>query len=101
VLFRELDRVRVKGKDEPVAIYEPLGLKDQVDKAVKSELRLFEEALKLYRAQNWDLAEMQLINLQKASPDCQLYKLYLERIAHFRAEPPAADWDGVFVFHTK
>ncbi len=101
VLFRELDRVRVKGKDEPVVIYEPLGLKDQVDKAVKSELRLFEEALKLYRAQNWDLAEMQLINLHQASPDCLLYKLYLERITHFRAEPPEADWDGVFVFHTK
>jgi len=101
VLFRELDRVRVKGKDEPVAIYQPLGLKEQVDKAVISELRLFEEALKLYRAQNWDMAEMQLINLQKATPDSLLYSLYLERIAHFRSEPPGADWDGVFVFHTK
>jgi len=101
VLFRELDRVRVKGKDEPVAIYQPLGLKEQVDKAVISELRLFEEALKLYRAQNWDMAEMQLINLQKAAPDCLLYSLYLERIAHFRTDPPGADWDGVFVFHTK
>jgi adenylate cyclase len=101
VLCRELDRVRVKGKDEPVVIYEPLGLREQVEKSVESELQLFEEALKLYRAQNWDMAEMQLLNLQKAAPDCMLYQLYLERIAHFRTEPPEADWDGVFVFHTK
>ena len=44
---------------------------------------------------------MQLLNLQKMAPESVLYKLYLERIAHFRAEPPDADWDGVFVFHTK
>ncbi|MDP2852419.1 MAG: adenylate/guanylate cyclase domain-containing protein [Gallionella sp.] len=101
VLCRELDRVCVKGKDEPVVIYEPLGLEEQVEETVKSELRLFEEALRLYRAQNWDLAEMQLLDLQKAAPDCRLYPLYLERIAHFRAEPPGTDWDGVLVFHTK
>ncbi len=101
ILFRELDRVRVKGKDEPVAIYEPLGLPDQVGEAAKNQLARFEEALRFYRAQNWDSAEAELAALQKADPDCLLYRLYLERIAHFRGEPPPADWDGVFVFHTK
>ncbi|MFA7243669.1 MAG: adenylate/guanylate cyclase domain-containing protein [Sulfuricellaceae bacterium] len=101
MLCRELDRVRVKGKDEAVAIYEPLGLEQQVEQAVKNELRLFEEALRLYRAQNWEQAERQLLNLQKTAPDCVLYRLYLERIAHFRAEPPELDWDGVSVLNTK
>ena len=40
-------------------------------------------------------------NLAYASPKTKLYKLYLERIAHFRRSPPPADWDGVFVFTTK
>lgn len=101
MLFRELDRVRVQGKDEPVAIYEPLGIKEQVPAATKQELALFENALNFYRTQDWDKAEVQLRNLQNAAPDCKLYALYLERIAHFRVEPPEASWDGVFVFQTK
>ncbi len=101
ILFRELDRVRVKGKDEPVAIYEPLGLTEQVPQEIRNELNVFEDALKLYRAQDWDKAEIQLVNLQKANPEIKLYALYLERIAHFRVEPPETNWDGVFVFHTK
>jgi adenylate cyclase len=101
VVFRELDRVRVKGKDEPVAIYEPLGAAGQVDKTALDELELFQRALKLYRAQDWDLAEVQLLNLQKSSPESTLYRLYLERITHFRANPPGVEWDGVFTFKTK
>ncbi|MDP2879383.1 MAG: adenylate/guanylate cyclase domain-containing protein [Sulfuricella sp.] len=101
VVFRELDRVRVKGKDEPVAIYEPLGAAGQVDKTTLDELELFQQALKLYRAQDWDLAEVQLLNRQKASPESTLYRLYLERITYFRANPPGVEWDGVFTFKTK
>ena len=101
VVFRELDRVRVKGKDEPVAIYEPLGAAGQVDKTTLDELKLFQQVLKLYRAQDWDLAEVQLLNLQKSSPECTLYRLYLERITYFRDHPPGVEWDGVFTFTTK
>lgn len=100
-LFRELDRVRVKGKDEPVAIFEPIGLVGQVDAAIENELALYREALKLFRAQNWDLAEMQFINLQKMHPERYLYKVYIERIAYYRAESPGENWDGVFTFKTK
>jgi len=101
VVFRELDRVRVKGKDEPIAIYEPVGLAGQVDQATLDELDLFQQALKFYRAQEWDQAEAQLLKLQQASPERYVYPLYLERIAYFRANPPGTDWDGVFVFNTK
>lgn len=101
VVFRELDRVRVKGKDEPVAIFQPLGLEGQVDKAVVDELELFEQALACYRSQDWDGAEAQLQALLKMAPDSHLYQLYLERVAYFRATPPGENWDGVFVFQTK
>jgi len=97
--YRELDRVRVKGKDQPVTIYQPLGLKNQVGDDVRSELQLFREALKLYRAENWDMAELQFLNLLKSQPKEQLYSLYAERIGIFREHPPAPGWDGVFT-HT-
>ncbi len=101
LIYRELDRVRVKGKDKPVTIFEPVGARKDVDRSVRDELKLYEAGLKLYRAQNWDMAELQFLNLQKSSPPSRLYQLYAERIAHFRREPPGQDWDGVFTHLTK
>ncbi|MCP5149336.1 MAG: adenylate/guanylate cyclase domain-containing protein [Ectothiorhodospiraceae bacterium] len=100
-LYRELDRVRVKGKDVPVTIFEPLGPRDAVDKAARDELKVYREALRLYRAQNWDIAEIQFLNLQQRAPERLLYQIYAERIAHYRESPPPADWDGVFTHMTK
>ena len=100
-VYRELDLVRVKGKDIPVAIFEPLGLNEQVDNAILEELKLYHQMLKMYRKQDWDQTELQLYNLQRMSPECKLYKVYAERAAYFRDNPPGADWDGVFVFQTK
>lgn len=100
-VYRELDHVRVKGKDKPIAIYEPLGLVAEVDKDTLAELKVFHEMRRLYRKQNWEQAELQLINLQRMSPKTELYRVYVERIAHFRKQAPASDWDGVYVFETK
>jgi adenylate cyclase len=100
-VLREVDRVRVKGKDEPVIIYQPLGLEGQVEQAKLNEIKLWNQALKLYRGQDWDMAELQMLNLQKASDDGELYGVFIERIAHFRANPPEADWNGAWTFETK
>ncbi len=94
--YRELDRVRVKGRDEPVSIYEPLGLQGEMEKSARDELKLYREALKLYRARNWELAELQFVNLSKRAPKRLLYTLYIDRIGYFRSNPPPTDWDGVY-----
>ena len=100
VVFRELDRVRVKGKDEPVAIYEPLGMEGELPKERLEQLKLWNQALRAYRAQDWDQAEVMLLNLSRMEP-CYLYNLYAERIARYRKEPPASGWDGVTTYETK
>ena len=100
-IYRELDIVRVKGKDKPVAIFEPISIGDLIDQATKNSLARYMEALKLYRSQSWDLAEAEFIQLQKLEPERYLYAIYLERIAFFRKTPPGDDWDGVFNFVTK
>jgi adenylate cyclase len=101
IVFREIDLVRVKGKDRPVAIYEPLGLDVNVPKAKIDEIKLFNQFLKLYRTQDWDQAEVQLLNLQRMDPNSYLYRSYADRVAHYRANPPGPNWDGVWVFTHK
>jgi adenylate cyclase len=100
-LFRELDLVRVKGKSEPVAIFEPLGHKNDVEKSVKDELSTYRKAMANFRAQSWDKAELDFFNLQRNYPDRYLYQVYLERISVYRNEPPGDDWDGVFTHTSK
>ena len=100
-VYRELDHVRVKGKDKPIAIFEPIGLVADVDKATHDELKLFHEMRRFYLKQNWDQAELQLMNLQRLAPQTELYKVYTERVLYFRKNPPPGDWDGVYVFDTK
>jgi adenylate cyclase len=100
-VYRELDLVRVKGKVEPVAIFEPLGLASEVEATVQEELKLFQKVLRAYRKQEWDKVELQLLSLQKIYPNTKLYKIYAERVEYFRKNSPGAEWDGVFVFKTK
>ena len=97
--YRELDRVRVKGK--PVTIYEPLGLLENIDKAERKLLKQFHIGIKQYRAQNWDAAEQEIFGLSQLDPERKIYKIYLDRIMHFRENPPATDWDGSFTHSSK
>ncbi len=99
--YRELDRVRVKGKNEPVAIFEPLGKPAELDAALLAGLERWEQALASVRAQQWDAAEHALLALAGEEPERKLYQLYLQRIAFYRSHPPGEQWDGVTTFETK
>lgn len=101
IVFREVDRVQVKGKEEPVAIYEPICLESESGKSVQEELKLWNQALRYYRAQEWDQAEVTLLNLSRMAPDRVLFAKYMERVSHLRKDPPGADWKGVWKFETK
>jgi len=98
--FIELDLVRVKGKDKPVAIFQPLGLNGQIDAGTLIMAQKFALALAAYRGQRWDEAETLLHELTSAS-HVKLYELYLERIVYLRQNPPLASWDGVWVYESK
>ena len=93
VVFREIDRIRVKGKDEAITVYEPLGGEDNLEG--------WERALQAYRAQQWDAAREILLSLQKAEPRCGLYAAYLKKVQDTRREPPQPGWDGVTAFDEK
>lgn len=100
-VFRELDIVRVKGKEEPVRIYEPIGLESELAVGAKQELASYHQAVRDYRARNWPAAAAAFGQLAAGQPDRSIYAIYLGRIRHFQNEPPADDWDGVFTLTTK
>jgi adenylate cyclase len=101
VVFREVDRVRLKGRDTALTIYEPLGLSGEVPDSMLAEAALFHTALEHYRNQDWQMAERNLRELAAMSPGTRLYETFLERIALLRSHPPASAWDGAYTFQTK
>lgn len=99
--YRELDRVRVKGRDEPVSIYEPINLLENVSKEERKLLKQFHRGVKHYRAQNWDAAEREIFALSQLEPERKIYTIYLDRIILLRENPPDESWDGSFTHTSK
>jgi adenylate cyclase len=97
-IIRELDLVRVKGKHEPVAIFEVLDF-GVPDEGQKKELDSYTNALSLYRSSRFGEALTEFRVLFEKSGTF-LYQVYIERCEHFIQNPPT-DFDGVFTFTTK
>jgi adenylate cyclase len=100
-LYREVDKVQVKGRAEGVAIFEPVGRLDQVEEEMVERVDRFNRMLEQYRAQRWDEADKILSGLAQADPDSKLYKLFRQRIFELRYNPPGPNWNGIWVFKTK
>jgi adenylate cyclase len=99
--WQELDRVRVKGKQEAVAIFWPVAPADRLEKPYQDELKTWAAFLKAYRAQDWDQCDMLMLNLQRMNAKKYLYQLYSERVASMRLLPFDPEWDGATNFETK
>lgn len=92
--FREIDLVRLPGREQAIAVFEPLGPKDQLDPALREDLARHRGALQACRAQQWDKAEAELSRLRASAHPHAIYGLFIDRIRELRRNPPAADWDG-------
>lgn len=101
MICRELDRVKVKGKDRPVSIFEPIGYQDLLSPMELEHIQRFNEMLLKYRAQDWQGCLALLHELIKYSGPHPLYKVYLQRIRTYQKSPPGLDWDGVFIHTSK
>jgi adenylate cyclase len=99
--WQELDRVRVKGKKDSVAIFWPVAPADRLEEAALGELKVWAAFLKAYRAQDWDQCDVLMLNLHRMVPKKYLYEMYSERVASMRALPFDPGWDGVTHFETK
>ncbi|MRD48626.1 CHASE2 domain-containing protein [Caenimonas koreensis DSM 17982] len=99
--WQELDRVRVKGKEQAVAIFWPVAPADRLEKPYLDELKTWASFLKAYRAQDWDQCDVIMLNLQRMNAKKYLYELYSDRVASMRLLPFDPSWDGATNFETK
>lgn len=91
--YRELDKIRMMGKQVPVTVYELMGLRNE-DHSQKNEQ--FAAALAIYRSCNWEEAEKCFASILADFPDDKPTMIYLERCQYFKGHPVATGWDGVF-----
>jgi adenylate cyclase len=93
--MRQIDVLRVKGKQQPMAVFELLneGAPNETD---GRRIVQYEAALAQYRAMRWDEAERSLHDLKRDVGDDAPGDMLLARIAKFRLHPPPAGWDGVY-----
>lgn len=101
VVFREVDRVRLKGKEEAVTIYEPIGLASAVSEETREEIALWHASLRAYRLRDWDAAAADLVRLARAAPGCRLYGMAAANVEEKRHAVLPPDWEGVSVFDEK
>jgi len=96
----ELDSVRVKGKRQPVKIYNLIGYKDLPD-IQETVVNQFNQAVALYKVRKWDEAVHVFENITVMDSDLYAAQVYIQRCLDLKKNPPPADWDGIYVMTTK
>ncbi len=99
-LCRELDWVKVKGKNKPVVIYELLGKKGE-NHLFEPFLNTYQNAIEQYHLSQFDFALSNLNQIIKEFPSDPVTGLYIERCTEYTQSPPPSDWDGVHTMKTK
>jgi adenylate cyclase len=99
-VFRELDLIRVKGKLQPVTLYEILA-QDVVDNGGRELVTIFEAGREAYKRRAWSEAKAAFDQVLARWPNDGPAKIFVERCSEYLAAPPPADWDGVYTLTHK
>ncbi|MDP6818294.1 MAG: GAF domain-containing protein [Alphaproteobacteria bacterium] len=99
---REIDKVVVKGKTEPVGVVEILDYHtDETFPNMMEALNQFRGGIDLYRTAKWDAAIKAFKDVLALNPADKLSETYIDRCAHMKKHPPKGEWDGVWVMTSK
>lgn len=95
--FRYMDKIRVKGKEQPVEIY---SLESTLDEKIQSEVegaKIYFESFQLYLGRNWQKAIKGFEEAEKVfNRKDKASKMLMERCQHLSENPPPENWDGVY-----
>ena len=101
VFLRKLDKVAVKGKKEPILLYQVVALIDKVTPEQTSKVEAFHAILDLYFAKKFLEAKDRAKQFLETYPDDVTTQHLLERCDIYLMTPPPADWDGTWVMTKK
>jgi len=101
ILWRELDKVRVRGRTIPERIFEPLGREQDVPAATRQRLAVWHEALEDFRTRRWNAARALFEQLAEEPGYVRLVALYMGYLRDLAAQPPGEDWDAAFTLYEK
>jgi len=102
IIARELDLLRVMGKNEPVRVFELVGMKDSgIPDKKKQILDIYREGYENYQAKNWQNAKNYFNQVLAIDRTDGPSKTFIKRCDQFIANPPAEDWDGVYTMLKK
>jgi adenylate cyclase len=101
MLCRELDLIQVKGKTQPIRIYELVDRRFKAKPHIQEKVAAFAEGLELYRAQKWDEAEARFKKCIELDPEDGPGAIFVERCHKLKEHPPETNWDGVYIMKTK
>src|SRR5271169_3289059 len=100
LVLREIDFIRVKGKLQPVTIYEVLGPRAKANDGSKL-VELFSAAREAYKRRNWRSAQAAWAAILKRWPEDGPSRVFLARCEEYIAEEPPSEWDGVYAMKHK
>jgi len=100
-IFRELDLIRVKGKLEPVTIYELLGSSTHLASQARTLVERFRDARGLYQQRRWPEAQAAFQSVLDQWPEDGPARTYWKRCQEYLFDEPSANWDGVFTMTHK
>lgn len=98
---REIDLLRVKGKREPVVVYELLGRKGQMEAQKHKVVEVYLEGLAAYKMRNFSTACARFSEAVNLDPSDGPSRVYRDRSIIYRQDPPPSDWDGVYELMSK
>ncbi|TLY25180.1 MAG: adenylate/guanylate cyclase domain-containing protein [Nitrospirae bacterium] len=98
---REVDILRVKGKLEPVVVYELLARKGALPAEKQHVVALYQDGLAAYKQREFTVAKERFEAALALDPSDGPTKVYLHRVQEYLATPPPPDWDGVYVLKSK
>jgi len=110
IIFRFLDRLVVKGRSQPVPVYQIVGFKEEVKDQTLECLDIFAKGMERYLLQDWDGATVlfeQSLALEPRRPgqypkkEVNPSQVFVDRCAEMRRDPPGPGWDGVYVMKVK
>jgi len=101
IFCRKLDKVAVKGKKEPVMIYQVMETVDKVNPSQRELAKAFEVALDAYFARDFDGAITKCDAILATYPNDGPTKNLKTRAEHFRTDPPPSEWVGTWVYTKK